>query len=108
MHVFLVTDADTDPACQIARDLLSAGHRVVVTGIHAKPLVRITHGYGTDRVLAIAADTSVLDQVSRLLDRIESHFGGIDFVVSPDGVSRRYKDSTMLRLAHLATLADAS
>lgn len=96
MHVFLVTNAGTESGRRIARDLLLAGHRVVVTDISATSLVRITHGYSSDRVLAIAADTSDSDQVRRLIERAESRLGAIDFVVSPDGVSRRYQQSNSL------------
>jgi NAD(P)-dependent dehydrogenase (short-subunit alcohol dehydrogenase family) len=108
MHVFLVTNAGTEAAYQIARDLLRAGHRVVVTATHATTLVRIMHGYGPDRVLAIAADTTDLEQVRRLVSRAESQFGSLDFVVTPDGVSRRFKESTLLRLVGHLPLAVAS
>jgi NAD(P)-dependent dehydrogenase (short-subunit alcohol dehydrogenase family) len=108
MHVFLVTNAATEAAYEIARDLLRAGHRVVVTATHATALVRIMHGYGPDRVLAIAADTTDLEQVRRLISRAESQFGSLDFVVTADGVSRRYKESTLLRLVGHPPLAAAS
>jgi NAD(P)-dependent dehydrogenase (short-subunit alcohol dehydrogenase family) len=108
MHVFLVTNAATEAGYEIARDLLRAGHRVVVTATHATSLVRIMHGYGTDRVLAIAADTTDLEQVRRLISRAESHFGSLDFVVTADGVSRRYKESTLLRLVDHPQLAAVS
>jgi NAD(P)-dependent dehydrogenase (short-subunit alcohol dehydrogenase family) len=108
MHVFLVTNAGTEVAHEIARDLLRAGHRVVITDTKATALVRIMHGYGTDRVLAIAADTTDLDQVRRLVNRAESQFGRLDFVVTDDGVSRRFKESTLLRLAGHRALAAAS
>ncbi len=108
MHVYLVTNAGTDTAHRIARDLLRAGHRVVVTDRHAAALVRILQGHGSDRVLAIAADTTDLAQVQRLIARAETHFGALDFVVTPDGVCRRYKPATMLRLADHPALAEAS
>jgi NAD(P)-dependent dehydrogenase (short-subunit alcohol dehydrogenase family) len=108
MHVFLVTNAATDAAYEIARDLLRAGHRVVVTATHPTSLVRIMHGYGPDRVLAIATDTTDLEQVRRLISRAESQFGSLDFVVTADGVSKRYKESMLLRLVSHPQLAAAS
>ncbi|CAN5194144.1 hypothetical protein BH09ACT8_BH09ACT8_49510 [soil metagenome] len=86
MHVFLVTNADTSAGFHIASELLRSGHRVVVTGTKATALVRITHGHSSDRVLAIAADVSVPDQLRRLVSRAESRFGAIEFMVGPDGV----------------------
>jgi NAD(P)-dependent dehydrogenase (short-subunit alcohol dehydrogenase family) len=108
MHVFLVTNAGTEVAYEIARDLLRAGHRVVITATSATALVRVMHGYGPDQVLAIAADTTDLEQVRRLVSRAESQFGAIDFVVTADGVSRRFKESTLLRLVGHLPLAAAS
>jgi NAD(P)-dependent dehydrogenase (short-subunit alcohol dehydrogenase family) len=82
MQVFLVTNADAPAGSRIALDLLRSGHRVVVTGIKATALVRITHGYSCDRVLAIAADISDPHQMRRLLECAEKRFSAIDFAVA--------------------------
>ena len=84
-EVVLVTNAGTDAGFQITRELLTAGHRVVVTSRHTTDLTRIMHGYGPERVLAIAADTADREQVTRLIARAENHFGRVDSVIRADG-----------------------
>lgn len=76
--VVLVVDADTDDGYRIARELLCAGCRVTATAHCPADLVRIMHGYGADRVLAVAADMHDDKQRQRVIARVERQFGHID------------------------------
>ena len=76
--VVLVIDADTDDGYRIAREFLSAGCRVAATAHSPADLVRIMHGYGADRVLAVAADMNDDKQRQRVIARVERQFGRID------------------------------
>lgn len=73
--VVLVCGAGTDRGCALARTLLAAGARVVAVDRQAKDLVRIAHGYRSDRVLLIAADVTDPGQLERLLCHARDHFG---------------------------------
>jgi NADP-dependent 3-hydroxy acid dehydrogenase YdfG len=76
--VVLVVDADTDDGYRIAREFLCAGCRVAATAHCATDLVRIMHGYGAERVLAVAADMHDDKQRQRVIARVERQFGRID------------------------------
>jgi len=82
--VAVVLDAGTDVGLDTARSLLAQGHRVVVTGRHAGSLVRITHGYPSDRIYAVAADTGDRRQLDQLLARTRARFGRVDMIVNPE------------------------
>ena len=56
--VVLLTNAGCDAGCRRARELLSRGHRVVVTARHTSRLTRILLNQNPNQVWAIAADLS--------------------------------------------------
>ena len=76
--VVLVVGADTDEGYRLARELLRTGCRVAATAHVATALVRILHGYGPERVLAVAADLADDAQRQRVIARVERQFGHID------------------------------
>lgn len=76
--VVLVVDADTDDGYRLAREFLCAGCRVAATAHCPADLVRIMHGYGAERVLAVAADMADHKQRQRVIARVERQFGRID------------------------------
>jgi len=82
--VAIVLDAGSDTGLATAHSLLAAGHRVLVTDRQAGALVRITHGYPSDRIYALAADTRDRRQLDRVLARAREHFGRVDMIVNPD------------------------
>lgn len=79
--VVLVVGADTDDGYRLAREFLCAGCRVAATAHCAADLVRILHGYGAERVLAVAADMHNDRQRQRVIARVERQFGRIDAMV---------------------------
>jgi NADP-dependent 3-hydroxy acid dehydrogenase YdfG len=79
--VVLVVDADTDGGYRLAREFLCAGCRVTATARCAADLVRIMHGFGAERVLALAADMHDSHQRRRVIARVERQFGHIDATV---------------------------
>jgi hypothetical protein len=62
--VVLVVGADTDEGYR------RTGCRVAATAHVATDLVRILHGYGPDRVLAVAADLADDAQRQRVIARV--------------------------------------
>jgi NADP-dependent 3-hydroxy acid dehydrogenase YdfG len=79
--VVLVVDADTDDGYRLAREFLCVGCRVAATALCAADLVRILHGYGAEKVLAVAADMHDDKQRQRVIARVERQFGRIDATV---------------------------
>ncbi|AQT82156.1 hypothetical protein B1R94_27250 [Mycolicibacterium litorale] len=73
--VVLVCGAGTDRGFALARALLTAGVRVVAVDRQTKGLVRVAHGYRSDRVLLIAADITDAGQLARVLCHAREHFG---------------------------------
>jgi NAD(P)-dependent dehydrogenase (short-subunit alcohol dehydrogenase family) len=63
--------------------LLRAGCRVAATAHCPTDLVRILHGYGPERVLAVAADIDDDTQRERVIARVERQFGHIDATMIP-------------------------
>jgi NADP-dependent 3-hydroxy acid dehydrogenase YdfG len=74
-NVVVVLEAGNESGARLARKLIHAGHRVAVSGRHARDLVRIVHGYPSSRVLAVAADVDDPIQLARLLVRVRDYFG---------------------------------
>jgi NAD(P)-dependent dehydrogenase (short-subunit alcohol dehydrogenase family) len=80
--VALVMNGGSDAGPRRVRALLRAGYRVAVTGPYVTHLTRAIQGQSATRVLAIAADPADQSQVTKLVNRVESEFGGsIDLVM---------------------------
>ena len=87
--VVFVLDGDTDAGYQLARRLLADGRRVAVVARHPGAVVRVMHGYSTDRVMVIAGDTTDQRQWSRMTERVIDRFGHIDTVVRAQDATLR-------------------
>jgi hypothetical protein len=97
-EVILVTHADSDTGLAIARELLAAGHRVVVTAHHPLSLSRILLGQSAAQVIAIAADIDDAAQRDALLRTAHAKFGApITRIV--DGRDRTALNPVPLQLA---------
>lgn len=73
--LFLVMDAGTDAGYFAARALLAAGYSVAVCGRHVSQLSRVVHGYSSERVFAVAADSTDQSQVMKMIGSVERRFG---------------------------------
>jgi NADP-dependent 3-hydroxy acid dehydrogenase YdfG len=92
--VVLIVDADTDDGYRIAREFLCTGCRVAATAHCAADLVRIMHGYGAERVLAVAADMHDDKQRQRVIARVERQFGRIDAMLCGRDRAAVFNEST--------------
>lgn len=72
---------DTDDGRRLACDLISAGHRVVVTSPRLLDLPPIMLGRRHGQVLAFAADVNDPSQLAKVVSRAEERFDGIDAVI---------------------------
>ncbi|WP_167096708.1 hypothetical protein [Mycobacterium sp. DL592] len=88
--VVLVPDAGTERGYIVARTLLRAGYRVVATDRNPVKLVRIGHGYSSNRFLLVAADPTDERQAERIVSLAHTRFGESHPSVAPCAEPRRF------------------
>ncbi len=81
--ICLVTGASRGLGIEIARALLTAGHRVVATARSTEGLAEKLGG--GDRLYTVALDITDTDSVSRAIEDAIARFGGIDVLVNNAG-----------------------
>jgi len=79
--VVVITHADTDSGFALARTLLAAGRRVVVTAHTPSSLARILLGQSCDQIIAIGADFDDPAQRAGVLQRAGDRLGPIAAVI---------------------------
>ncbi|MDR3032885.1 MAG: SDR family NAD(P)-dependent oxidoreductase, partial [Kitasatospora sp.] len=67
-QVAVITGAGSGVGRAVARELASAGWRLVLAGRRAAPLAETAAGLGPGRVLAVPADVTDEEQVEALFD----------------------------------------
>ncbi|MFJ4678548.1 MULTISPECIES: SDR family oxidoreductase [unclassified Kitasatospora] len=85
-QVAVITGAGSGVGRAVARELASAGWRVVLAGRRADPLAETAAGLGPDRALAVPADVTDERQVEALFDAAAGHFGRIDLLFNNAGM----------------------
>ena len=80
--VVLVTGGGSGIGRAIARAFLDNGARVAVAGRREEKLQETLDGYDPARTLAVPTDVAERDQAEALVDRVVSHFGGLDVFVN--------------------------
>ncbi len=85
-QVAVITGAGSGVGRAVARELASAGWRVVLAGRRADPLTETAAGLGPDRALAVPADVTDERQVEALFDAAAGHFGRIDLLFNNAGM----------------------
>lgn len=84
--VALVTGGGTGIGAAVTRQLLSAGHRVTVTGRTEARLRDFAAGLGNpEELLTVAGDASAFDDVRNAVDRTLKAYGRLDTVVANAG-----------------------
>jgi NADP-dependent 3-hydroxy acid dehydrogenase YdfG len=83
MRVCLITGASGGIGTALARSLVEAGDRVVLSSRNAAELSRLAAELGA---LAIPADVSVWDEISGAVARVVEHFGRLDVVIANAGI----------------------
>lgn len=87
--VALVTAASQGLGFSIAESLVKEGAKVAICSRNQESIKaageKLTAISGEDRVFAVAADLSNLEEVNGMMDQILAHFGGIDILVNNTG-----------------------
>lgn len=88
--IALVTGGSKGIGLAIARSLLGAGAKVAICGRNVEILegaaASLAESFGADRVAAIGADVSKLEDVRALIAAVKERFGGLDILVNNAGL----------------------
>lgn len=84
--VIYITGASKGIGEAVAKALIDQGSRVAISGRDQKTIEQAAIRIGTDRILPIVSDVSVLEQEIAAVEKIVAHFGQLDVVVANAGV----------------------
>jgi NAD(P)-dependent dehydrogenase (short-subunit alcohol dehydrogenase family) len=88
MPTWLITGCSTGLGRAIAEAVIDAGHNAVVTARDAAKVADLADT-APDRVLAVALDVTVPDQIGAAVQQAVERFGGIDVLVNNAGYGYR-------------------
>jgi hypothetical protein len=83
--VVLITGASSGIGAATVDKLLGAGHKAIITARRKDKLDSIAQQWGTDRVLAVAADAVNFSELENVVHRGKEKFGRIDVVFANAG-----------------------
>ncbi|MFP3978440.1 SDR family oxidoreductase [Marinobacter sp. KMM 10035] len=83
--IVLITGASSGIGAATAEKLIEAGHKVVITARSTAKLNDIVERWGNDRVLAVTADVSKLNEITNVVDKAIETFGRLDVVFANAG-----------------------
>jgi len=83
--VVLITGASSGIGAATVNKLLGAGHKAIITSRSSDKLEAMAQQWGTDRVLAVAADASKLSELENVVLKGKKKFGRIDVVFANAG-----------------------
>ncbi|WP_309044558.1 SDR family oxidoreductase [Marinobacter sediminicola] len=83
--IVLITGASSGIGAATAEKLIEAGHKVVITARSTAKLNDIVKRWGNDRVLAVTADVSKLNEITNVVDKAIETFGRLDVVFANAG-----------------------
>ncbi|WP_319783760.1 SDR family oxidoreductase [Oceanisphaera sp. IT1-181] len=83
--VVLITGASSGIGAATVDKVIEAGHKVVITARSTDKLKKIVKRWGEDKVLAVTADVSKLDEITKVVEKAKEKFGRIDVVFANAG-----------------------
>ncbi|WP_298447134.1 SDR family oxidoreductase [uncultured Marinobacter sp.] len=83
--IVLITGASSGIGAATAEKLIEAGHKVVITARSTDKLNDIVKRCANDRVLAVTADVSKLNEITNVVDKAIETFGRLDVVFANAG-----------------------
>lgn len=83
--IVLITGASSGIGAATVDKMIEAGHKVVITARSTDKLNAIVTRWGEDKVLAVTADVSKLDQIQNVVEKAKEKFGRIDVVFANAG-----------------------
>ena len=83
--IVLITGASSGIGAATVEKVIEAGHKVVITARSTEKLNAMVKKWGDDKVLAVTADVSKLDEITNAVDKAKETFGRIDVVFANAG-----------------------
>ncbi|WP_409439830.1 SDR family oxidoreductase [Psychromonas sp. GE-S-Ul-11] len=84
--IVVVTGASSGIGAATVDKVIEAGHKAVVTARSTEKLNKIVQRWGEDKVLAVTADVSNLDEISNVINKAKEKFGRVDVVFANAGM----------------------
>ena len=83
--IILITGASSGIGAATVKKVIAAGHKAVITARSTDKLNDIVKRWGEDKVLAVTADVTKLDQIQQVVKKAKEKFGRIDVVFANAG-----------------------
>ena len=83
--IVLITGASSGIGAATVDKVIEAGHKAVITARSTDKLNDIANRWGEDKVLAVTADVSKLEQIEMVVSKAKEKFGRIDVVFANAG-----------------------
>lgn len=83
--IVLITGASSGIGAGTVDKVIEAGHKAVITARSTDKLNDIANRWGEDKVLAVTADVSKLEQIEMVVSKAKEKFGRIDVVFANAG-----------------------
>jgi len=84
--IVVVTGASSGIGAATVDKVIEAGHKAVITARSTEKLNNIVERWGKDKVLAVTADVSNLDEISNVINKAKQKFGRVDVVFANAGM----------------------
>ena len=83
--IVLITGASSGIGAATVEKVIEAEHKVVITARSTDKLNEMVKKWGDDKVLAVTADVSKLDEIAHVVEKAKEAFGRIDVVFANAG-----------------------
>ena len=83
--IVLITGASSGIGAATVEKVIEAGHKVVITARSTEKLNAMVKKWGDDKVVAVTADVSKLDEIAHVVEKAKEAFGRIDVVFANAG-----------------------
>jgi len=83
--IVLITGASSGIGAATVDKVIEAGHKAVITARSTDKLNEIVKRWGDDKVLAVTADVSIIDEITNVVAKAKKKFGRIDVVFANAG-----------------------
>lgn len=84
--IIVITGASSGIGAATVDKVIEAGHKAVITARSTEKLNKIVQRWGEDKVLAVTADVSKLDEISNVINKAKEKFGRVDVVFANAGM----------------------
>jgi len=84
--IIVITGASSGIGAATVDKVIEAGHKAVITARSTEKLNKIVQRWGEDKVLAVTADVSNLDEISNVISEAKEKFGKVDVVFANAGM----------------------